>query len=361
MPDLPAYNHIQLELTSRCNLRCRTCVYGHYPERWVAADLAPAVFDRILAVASRTRSIHLQGWGESLLREDCPELIARMKQAGPAVSISSNGSVMSPTLARALIDAGLDSMAFSFAGTSPREQDPLRGTGSFEKAVEAAAVFSRHCAAPHPPVLMNYLLIRPNRSSLHRALRLAKRLGMNRLQVGHLIHPVARDQADWPAYPETVAGPQGLFWLRLSVLWHRTALGLPSMKGQPTAVCPKNPLENLFVGADGTVSPCVYLNPPLNSTVPRLVEGAVMESPRIIMGRLPYQTLDDIWNQPVYRSFRYAFEQRVKAYETHMVGIGPDLDGLVKLERSVDRLAALFSGSLRPPEACRQCPHLQGF
>lgn len=86
-----------------------------------------------------------------------------------------------------------------------------------------------------------------------------------------------------------------------------------------------------------------------------------MESPRIIMGRLPYQTLDDIWNQPAYRSFRYAFEQRVKAYETHMAGIGPDLDGLVKLERSVDRLAALFSGSLRPPEACRQCPHLQGF
>jgi len=192
MSDLPAYNHIQLELTSRCNLRCRTCLYGHYPERWVAADLAPAVFDRILAVAPRTRSVHLQCWGESFLREDCPELIARMKKAGPAVSISSNGSVMSLPLARALIDAGLDSMAFSFAGTSPREQDPLRGT----------------------------------------------------------------------------------------------------------------------------VSLCVYLNPPLNSTVPRLVEGAVMESPRVIMGRLPDQTLDEIWHQPAYRSFRHAFAQRVKAYET---------------------------------------------
>jgi MoaA/NifB/PqqE/SkfB family radical SAM enzyme len=361
MPDLPVYNHIQLELTSRCNLRCRTCLYGHYPERWVAADLAPAVFDRILAVAPRIHSIHLQGWGESLLREDCPELIGRVKQAGLAVSISSNGGIMSPALARALIDAGLDSMAFSFAGTSPREQDPLRGAGSFEKAVEAAAVFSTNCKASRPPVLMNYLLIQPNRSSLHRALRLTKRLGMNRLQVGHLVHPVAPEQADWPAYPETVAGPQRMFWLRLSVLWHRTALGLPSMKGQPTAVCPKNPLENLFVGADGTVSPCVYLNPPLNSTIPRLVEGGVMEFPRVIMGRLTEQNLDDIWNQPAYRRFRYAFEQRVKAYAAHMAGIRPDLDGLAKLERSVDRLRALFSGPLRPPEACRLCPHLQGF
>lgn len=362
MPDLPLYNHIQLELTSRCNLRCRTCIYGHYPERWVAADLAPEHFERVMDVAPRTRSIHLQGWGESLLREDCPELIARAKGAGLAVSISSNGSIMSPALARALIQAGLDSMAFSFAGTSPAEQDPLRGDGSFEQAMAAATVFTGSRPASHPPALMNYLLLRPHRSSLHRALRLAKRLGMNRLQVGHLVHPVAPEQADWPMYPETTAaGPQGLFWLRLSVLWYRTALGLPSMKGQPTAVCPKNPLENVFIGADGTVSPCVYLNPPLNSTVPRFAEGHVMESPRVIMGRLSEQSLDDIWNLPAYRMFRDAFQQRVKAYEAHMAGIRPDLDGLAKLERSADRLAVLFNSRLRPPEACRRCPHLQGF
>ena len=327
----------------------------------MAADLAPVVFNRVMDVAPRTRSIHLQGWGESLLREDCPELIARAKGAGLAVSLSSNGSIMSPALARALIHAGLDSMAFSFAGTSPAEQDPLRGEGSFEQAAEAAAVFTGSRPALQPPVLMNYLLIRPHRTRLPRALRLAGRLGMNRLQVGHLIHPVAPDQADWPAYPAKVAGHRRLFWLRLSVLWHRTGLGLPSMKGQPTALCPKNPLENVFVGADGTVSPCVYLNPPLNSTIPRFTEGRVMESPRIIMGRLTAQSLDDIWNQPVYRAFRRCFKRRVKAYETHMAGITPDLEGLAKLERSVDRLKTLFESQLPPPQACRQCPHLHGF
>lgn len=361
MHDTPVYNHIQLELTSRCNLRCRTCIYGHYPERWVSTDLSPDVYDRVMDVAPRTRSIHLQGWGESLLREDCPELIARAKGAGLAVSISSNGSIMSSTLARALIQAGLDSMAFSFAGTSAAEQDPLRGDGSFEQAAEAVAVFTDSRPGSHPPVLMNYLLLRPHQSRLPRAFGLASRLGMDRFQVGHLIHPVAPAQADWPAYGETMAGLRHWFWLRLSVLWHRTTLGLPSMKRQPTAVCPKNPLENIFIGADGSVSPCVYLNPPLNSTIPRFVQGQVMESPRVIMGRLTEQSLDEIWNQPAYRAFRSRFEQRAKAYEMHMAGITPDLDGLVKLERSVDRLEALFDSSLRPPEPCRRCPHLQGF
>jgi MoaA/NifB/PqqE/SkfB family radical SAM enzyme len=361
MHDLPVYNHIQLELTSRCNLRCRTCIYGHYPERWVSTDLAYAIFDRVMDVAPRTRSLHLQGWGESLLRDDCPALVAKAKGAGLAVSISSNGSIMSSALARNLIDAGLDSMAFSFAGTSSAEQDPLRGEGSFEQATEAAAIFTGSRPALHPPVLMNYLLIRSHRFRLARVLLLARRLGMDRVEVGHLIHPVSPQQSDWPAYPEAAGDRQHLLWLRLSVLWHRTTLGLPSMKGQPTALCPKNPLENIFIGADGTVSPCVYLNPPLNATIPRYVEGRIMESPRVIMGRLAEHSLDEIWNQPAYRAFRDRFKQRVNAYERHMAGITPDLDGLAKLERSVERLETLFGSQLRPPEPCRRCPHLQGF
>ena len=359
--DLPTYNHIQLEPTSRCNLRCRTCLHGHYPERWVERDLAAVVFERVLAVAPRTRSIHLQGWGESLLREDCPELISRTKQAGPAVSISSNGSIMSAKLARALIEAGLDSMAFSFAGTSPAEQDPLRGEGSFEQAAASAAVFTGCRPASHPPVLMNFLLIRPYCSRLPQALRLTRRLGMNRLDVGHFVHPIAPEQADWPAYPPVAAEQPRWFWLRLSVLWHRTDLKLPSFKRQPTAVCAKNPLENMFVGADGTVSPCVYLNPPLNATIPRFVDGRIVESPRLIMGRLTEQSLDDIWNQPAYCAFRRSFAQRVEAYETFMGRITPDLEGLKKPERAVTRLEALFTKDLAPPTPCRSCPHLQGF
>jgi MoaA/NifB/PqqE/SkfB family radical SAM enzyme len=316
----------------------------------------------MLAVASRTRSVHLQGWGESLLREDCPELIAALKKAGPLVSISSNGSCLSPALARSLIDAGLDSMAFSFAGTSPGEQDPLRGEGTFARAIESTMTFTGLRREGKPPVLMNFLLMQPNRRHLQRALPLARHLGMDRVEVGHLVHPVAPEQADWPAYPETSAGWRPfMFWLRLSVLWHRTALGLPSMQPQPIAICPKNPLVNVFIGADGTVSPCVYLNPPLSSTIPRYVDGQVLETPRVILGRLQERSLDDIWMQPAYRDFRSAFKRRVQAYEAHMSGITADQEGLAKLERAVARLGRLFTGELLPPEPCRFCPHLQGF
>ena len=361
MPDLPLYNHLQIELTSRCNLRCRTCLYGHYPERWVETDLPHVILDRLLDLAPRMRSVHLQGWGESLLREDCTALVAQVKQAGLAVSLSSNGSTMTADLARELIEAGLDSMAFSFAGASPAEQDPLRGEGSFQRAAASAALFSGCRSDGHPPLLMNYLLLRSNRQALLPILGLAKRLGMQRVEVGHFIHCVASEQAAWSAYPATGRAPPRWFWLRLSVLWHRTTLGLPSMKGQPMAVCPKNPLENCFVGADGTVSPCVYLNPPLKGTVPLFRDGQLVETPRVIMGRLTEQSLDEIWQSPDYRAFRQAFQQRVEAYQNQMDGIKPDFDGLAKLERAVARLQGLYRGRLAPPAPCRGCPHLDGF
>ena len=361
MFELPVYNHLQIELTSRCNLRCRTCLYGHYPERWVEADLPSVILDRLLDLAPRIRSVHLQGWGESLLREDCTALVERMKQAGPAVSLSSNGSAMTADLAHDLIDAGLDSMAFSFAGASPTEQDPLRGAGSFQRAAGSAALFSGCRSDAHPPVLMNFMLLRSNRQALSSILGLAKRLGMQRVEVGHFIHCVAPEQAAWYAYPETGRAHPRWFWLRLSVLWHRTTIGLPSMKGQPTAVCPKNPLENLFVGADGTVSPCVYLNPPLKATVPLFRDGRLVETPRVIMGRLTEQSLDEIWQSPGFRAFRQTFQERVEVYRSQMAGITPDLDGLAKLERAVARLEALYRERFAPPAPCRGCAHLDGF
>jgi MoaA/NifB/PqqE/SkfB family radical SAM enzyme len=354
--------HLQVEITSRCNLRCQTCLYGHYPERWVPADLAESSYAKIVDAEGSLASVHLQGWGESLLRADIPVLVARARQAGLRVSLSSNGSVMDARQARDLLAAGLDSMAFSFAGATAAAQDPLRGKGSFARAVRAAAVFHQaRDGRRQPPLLMNFLLLRGNHRQLGRALGLARRLGMSRLQAGHLVHPVAAAQQGLMAYPDLKPGPGRMFSLRLATLWRYVELVLPSLRPQPTPVCPKNPLAQAFVGADGSVSPCVYLNPPLHTTVPRLIDGKVVEVPRVVMGSLVEDDLETIWRKAPYRDFRRSFKRRVEAYDDHMQGISPDLEGLNRLEKAVDRLKTLFRDQLPPPAACRVCPHLEGF
>ncbi len=354
--------HLQIEVSSRCNLRCITCLYGHYPERWVEADLQDTLYAKIIDAPGSLQSVHLQGWGESLLRSDMPVLVARARKAGLRVSLSSNGSIMDAELARALIAAGLDSMAFSFAGVTAEGQDPLRGEGTFERAVLAAKMFNRCRGGQNqPPLLMNFLMLRTNGRHLGRAAILARRLGMSRMQVGHLVHPVAPAQQTLMAYPDFKLPAGLLFGMRLATLWRRVELVLPALRSQPTPICPKDPLQRAFVGADGSVAPCVYLNPPVLSTVPRLLDGKLVESPRLVMGYLGEDNLETIWQREAYRAFRQAFSRRVAAYESCMQGIRPDLEGLQRLEKAVRHLEVLFRDELPPPRACRGCPHLEGF
>lgn len=63
------------------------------------------------------------------------------------------------------------------------------------------------------------------------------------------------------------------------------------------------------------MSPCVYLNPPVRDSVPRLIAGRVVEAPRVVMGHLADDDLPTIWQRGAYRAFRRSFARRIEAYE----------------------------------------------
>ena len=51
-----ACRHLQIEVTSRCNLSCITCLYGHYPERRVEADRVDTLYAKIINAPQHLRS-----------------------------------------------------------------------------------------------------------------------------------------------------------------------------------------------------------------------------------------------------------------------------------------------------------------
>lgn len=360
--NLPVYNHVQVEITSRCNLRCRTCLYFHFEPQWVPRDLSKKAFERICEIASRCHSIHLQGWGESLLRADCATLIRSLKELGPAISLGSNGTVMDHDMARNLIETGLDSMAFSIAGVSAVQQDPLRGKGTFDRTIRSIRVFANsRRPKKQPPVLVNYLLTPGNLKMLPKAMSLCARLGVDVLHPTHLVHVATRYQEKLIAYNLETACRWPVFRSRLAVLWSGVSLSMPSLKENLVPVCEKNPLENFFIGADGSVSPCVYLNPPLTGDFPRLFKGREIPFSGLIMGNLNQDSMDVIWERPDYRAFRKAFKDRIQVYQEMMTGITPDLDGLDRLQKKSDRLQHLFATRYLAPLPCRICPLLYGL
>ena len=131
-----------LEVTNRCNLRCRYCFANGGSE-----DCDPSVQelkDAILDIVRLCGQPLLQfSGGEPTLRNDLPELIRFAKEAGCSYTqVNTNGIRLAkdPDYARQLAEAGLDIVFLQFDGTRNEIYETLRGAQLLETKLEAIRV-----------------------------------------------------------------------------------------------------------------------------------------------------------------------------------------------------------------------------
>lgn len=133
---------VLLEVTRRCNLRCRFCfadggVEGADP---TLESLQFAIRD---IVAQRGHPLLQLSGGEPTLREDLPELVRYAKEAGCSyVQLNTNGLRLArdPDYAKALAEAGLDIVFLQFDGTGDKIYEFLRGQPLLEVKKQAISV-----------------------------------------------------------------------------------------------------------------------------------------------------------------------------------------------------------------------------
>ncbi len=130
---------VTFNLTDRCNLKCDYCYVGYHSRRKeeLSTEQWLGIIDEL---ASRgTVKINLSG-GEPLLRKDIGTIISRIREHSIDCYVNTNG-IMVPRKIDQL--EGISCLAVSLDG---REEvnDPVRGTGSFEKAVRALEVGHEH-------------------------------------------------------------------------------------------------------------------------------------------------------------------------------------------------------------------------
>ena len=136
---------ILLEVTKRCNLRCRFCFAdGGRPDTDpTMEELKDAVRDIVRQCG--TPLLQLSG-GEPTLRDDLPELVRFAKEAGCSyVQLNTNGIRLAedPAYAKALAEAGLDIVFLQFDGTNEDIYRYLRGNPLLEVKKRAIAVCSQ--------------------------------------------------------------------------------------------------------------------------------------------------------------------------------------------------------------------------
>jgi len=313
-PFRPRFHAWQIEVTSRCGLRCPSCF--HSRKDTLRRDLSWEHLQRLEPHLDRVDNVILQGWGEPLLYPYLPEALGLVASRGASAGFVTSGYGLNETLAGEVVRAGAAFISFSLGGAREATHTALRPGSSLEWIRDGIALL-RHAAVSRkleePELQLTCLLQRENIRELPEVVDLAAQWGAKAVVAINPCHIGDRDQERQRLF---VCGgePEREHAKLLKTAAERARdkgveLRLPALKGEEVLVCEENPLQNLFIASDGEVGPCVNMLPPAQR-FGHLFCGAEVEGARQGFGNLADNDLLRIWNTRPYREFRRVLNER---------------------------------------------------
>ena len=191
MPITQAYDFlIQWHFTERCNLRCRHCYQdGLKVEEMPLAEILPvigAITEMVRAWEEAygiefSPSFNVTG-GEPFLRADFFTILQELGKTGFEIFILSNGTLITPEIARRVADLGVKGVQVSLEG--PEEiHETIRGKGSYAAALKGVGQLLEAGVT----VSLNTTLSRFNAPYFMDLVEVARSLGAPRLGFSRLV------------------------------------------------------------------------------------------------------------------------------------------------------------------------------
>jgi SynChlorMet cassette radical SAM/SPASM protein ScmE len=285
-----------IEITSRCNLRCRYCYYFGNPGveyKDLPTDEWLRFFDELGRCT--LMDVTLQG-GEPFIREDLPQLVEGIVRNRMRFSILSNGTLIDDAIAAFLAATNrCNSVQISVDGSCPETHDACRGKGSFEGALRGIRILQRHKI----PVAVRVTIHRHNVHDLEAIARLlledlgldgfstnaagylgACRQNANEVMLTTHDRQVAMDtllrlSERYNGRISAQAGPlaEGEMWFKMEEALVNGESIFPDGGFLTACGCHNN---NINVRADGVITPCCML-------------------PHMELGRINSDSLAEVW------------------------------------------------------------------
>jgi radical SAM protein with 4Fe4S-binding SPASM domain len=180
---------VSVEPAAVCQLHCPACPVGINQKSKIQNQksqlMSRPVWERTLAEVSRTaRIIQFYFQGEPLLHKDLHTMIAEAHQAGLYTIVSTNAQAMTPELAEALVQSGLNRIIISMDGLTEESYGAYRIGGSLDKT-KAALQWLRESKIKNPKskilIELQCLRLKSNEHEWSEFKRVYKSLGADRL------------------------------------------------------------------------------------------------------------------------------------------------------------------------------------
>ena len=128
---------VDIELTNCCNMRCNMCPTGRATTNRTSGYMDMRLIERILVELSQYKTpVRFIRWGEPLLHPGVYDVLRRAKELEIATHINTNGLMLSPSIAKTLIETGVDSIKISMQGYDRASYARVRGVDFFVQLCE---------------------------------------------------------------------------------------------------------------------------------------------------------------------------------------------------------------------------------
>jgi MoaA/NifB/PqqE/SkfB family radical SAM enzyme len=309
----------QIELTTRCFLQCKMCIRRESAD-WQYQDMPLEDFKKLLPYLRDVETVVLEGWGESLLHKDLSQCIQLVKKEGPQVGFVTSGKGLTKDRVSELIQAGLDFVGFSIAGTTPETHDAIRVNSHLPEIFNAIQLFNGEKLRQRldrPKMHLVFLMLKDNIFEVPTVPSFASETGIEDVVLTNICHCINV----WQEIHRLFVWEKGVNEYE-AILKQAEAnakklnirLKRPSLSAIDIPVCEENPLGNLYISAEGEVSPCVYLYPPLPSPFKRIFCGKEHWVEKLSFGNIFREPFSAIWNRGNYEQFRNRFIERGKGF-----------------------------------------------
>ena len=315
---------VYIEVTSRCNLNCRTCIRNTWNE--LQGDMSAETFERVLDGLKGLPvpvDVFFGGFGEPLAHPEILEMVKQAKQVARSVELITNGILLDERRARALIDLGLDTLWVSIDGASPecyadvRREDHLPQVLANLERLRDLKIQTR---CPRPTLGISFVAMRRNLAELPEVLKLEHRVGARKFLVSN-VYPHTPELLQEILYRRSIGES---LWNRATIRMARmdpdqTAAGIlqnvlhglytPRLEGPevlwPSNTCPFVSRGSTCVRWDGHVSPCL----PLLHGHTSYLENRVRRNGAYAIGSIRDRDLLDLWESPEYVVLRKRLEE----------------------------------------------------
>ena len=292
---------LEVEVTTRCYLKCVHCEHTHFPTAYLNQDLTLRQYEALLDSAPNLKWVNLTGEGSPFLNDQFMAMVRETKRRGIYLDFSHDFAHVRGDDMLQLVEWGVERVYWSLDAATAATYERIRVGANFEETIDDVRVLletkdEQH--SPLPEVCVRWAFFSENVHELPLLIPLLESIAPAHMwgdrpavnivallefeQTKHMVCEVS---------PETVATvnrqARKAGW---QVYWSHTTHDEAAKP--PLAWCTF--WSEPYVMVDGNVVPCCGV----------LMSNARDKLAANAFGNINEASLADIWRRPYYRAFR---------------------------------------------------------